>query len=382
MAFTIIRNDITRVRADAVVNTANPKPVIGTGVDTAIHAAAGPELLLAREKIGYIEPGSAAATPAFGLPAKYVLHTVTVNWADGKHGEEDILRRAYDSALALADSLGCASVAFPLLAAGNYAFPAETALRVAVEAFTAFLMAHDMEIILALFGDEAFTLAGEVFGGLHSFIDSNYVAEKTKEEYPNGPGHLEGRGRPAGRGYPAPFLGKQDEDACALPTYTAIENAPKPKRTSTKKTKKEIRTEFAAAPVLSAQPMTDEALPDWMGREEETFTEALLGLLAKQDCKDSEIYRAALMSRQLFNKIVNDRDYQPKKSTALQLAVALRLDMEQTQALLAKAGYVMTRSSKSDLIVEYYIRHREYNLIMINMALFDAGCPQLGNTVQ
>ena len=119
MPFQIIRNDITKVKADAIVNTANPRPVIGSGTDSAIHEAAGPELLEARKKIGDIAPGNAAITPGFRLPARYVLHTVCPVWVNGQHHEEAVLRSAYDSALYLADALHCKSAAFPLMAAGS-----------------------------------------------------------------------------------------------------------------------------------------------------------------------------------------------------------------------------------------------------------------------
>ena len=183
MPFQMIRNDITKVRADIIVNTANPKPVIGSGTDSAIHEAAGPELLSARKKIGDILPGSAVSTPAFNLPAKYVIHTVGPSWVDGRHGEEAILRRAYDAALNLTDQLGCRSVAFPLMAAGSYGFPRDLALSIAISAFTDFLMDHDMTVYLVLFNGKAFSLASSLFSDLRSYIDDNYVEDQTQKEY-------------------------------------------------------------------------------------------------------------------------------------------------------------------------------------------------------
>ena len=176
MPFQIIRNDITKVEADAIVNTANPQPVIGSGTDRAIYQAAGEELLLAeRKKIGEIPVGRAEVTSAFNLPAKYIIHTVGPAWIDGAHGEEDLLLAAYRAALAEAERLGCGSVAFPLLSAGCYAFPNDIALSVALRAFTDHLLEHDLNIILVLFSSEAFGLAGSVFDDLKSYIDDNYV---------------------------------------------------------------------------------------------------------------------------------------------------------------------------------------------------------------
>lgn len=183
MAFQIIRNDITKVSADAIVNTANPEPVIGGGTDYAIHKAAGPELLEARKQIGNIYTGQSVATPAYQLSAKYVLHTVSPAWIDGKHHEEEDLRKAYDAALILAYELGCKSIAFPLMAAGTYGFPHDLALSVAIRAFTDFLLDHEMQIYLVLFNSKAFGIAGSIFDDLKSYIDDNYVSEKNEEEY-------------------------------------------------------------------------------------------------------------------------------------------------------------------------------------------------------
>ena len=163
MPYEIVRNDITRMRVDAIVNTANPEPIIGTGTDYAIHKAAGPKLLEARKKIGDIAEGCAAATPAFNLRARYVLHTVSPVWQGGEHGEPELLRRAYDAALELAAQLKCRSVAFPLMAAGAYGFPHDCALLTAVQAISEFVLRHRMHVYLVLFGSEATAAAADLF---------------------------------------------------------------------------------------------------------------------------------------------------------------------------------------------------------------------------
>ncbi len=354
MPFQIIRNDITRVEADAIVNTANPEPAVGGGTDWAIHQAAGPELAEARRKIGAIDVGQCAATPAFALPAKYVLHTVSPAWIDGAHGEETLLRKAYDAALSLADELGCRSVAFPLMAAGTYGFPREIALAVAVRAFTDFLLEHEMKIWLVLFNAKAFDIAGSLFDELKSYIDDNYAAERTEEEYrvDNAPQALS-RGRreeirrrmqTAGAAGGEPAF-----DACA-PTGAALE---KPD----------------AAP---------SALEEILRRQREsTFSEYLRELLRERKGKNSEVYKRAEVSKQLFSKILNDSEYRPTKDTAIQLAIGLELDMPRTQRLLEKAGYTLTRSSKADLAVQYFIERELYSVTLINEALYDCGLPLL-----
>lgn len=356
MAFQIIRNDITKVSADAIVNTANPEPIIGGGTDYAIHKAAGPELLEARKKIGNIYTGQSVATPAYQLSAKYVLHTVSPAWIDGKHHEEEDLRKAYDAALILAYELGCKSIAFPLMAAGTYGFPHDLALSVAIRAFTDFLLDHEMQIYLVLFNGKAFGIAGSIFDDLKSYIDDNYVSEKNEEEY---------------------FI---DE----YPTVNASSIRPKraelQRRRRMERERRERESFVGSAPQAPlAAPRPDErySLADILKQHEKTFSEYLLDLLKERDGKDSEVYKRAEVSKQLFSKILNNPDYQPTKSTVIQLALGLELDLVQTQKLLGKAGYALTRSSKTDLVVQYYIERKIYNVTFINEALYACGLPLL-----
>ena len=352
MPFRIIRNDITKVAADAIVNTANPAPRIGAGTDYAIHTAAGPELLEARKQIGFIEVGTCAATPAFNLPAKYVLHTVSPVWDGGQHGEEEQLRRAYDSALSLAASLGCTSVAFPLLSAGTYAFPHDLALAVAIRAFTDFLLEHEMLVVLVLFNSQAFGLASSIFDDLKSYVDDRYVAERHAEEY------LADEIRFGRRS------GLKDLRSNAAP---AIRPAEMPRR--------EERPYAAKLENTAAIPTS---LQEVLRQSERTFSEYLLDLLRERSGKDSEVYKRAAVSKQLFSKILSNPSYRPTKNTVLQLAIGLQLDLPQTQALLARAGFTLTRSSKTDLVVQYYIERKIYSVTFINEALYDCGLPLLG----
>ena len=178
MPFEIVRNDIVKMQVDAIVNTANPFPEIGSGVDTAIHTVAGTKLLQARKKVGNIARGDAAITPAFDLTAKYVIHTVGPIWEGGKAGEVECLRSCYQRSLELALENGCTSIAFPLLATGNYGFPKDQALQIAVSTISNFLLQHEMMVYLVVFTDKAFTLSEKLFSAVQSYIDEHYVAEK------------------------------------------------------------------------------------------------------------------------------------------------------------------------------------------------------------
>ena len=361
MPFEIIRDDITRVKADAIVNTANPLPVIGAGTDSAIHKAAGEKLLAARKKIGAIPVGCAVETRAFDLPAKYVLHTVSPAWIDGMHGEEALLRKSYDAALTLADGLRCRSVAFPLLSAGSYGFPKEVALSVAIRAFTDFLLTHDMQILLVVFGEAPYTLARGLFGDLKSYVDANYVGAAEKAEYGAFPANVPRRRKARETAFAAQFRPVENRRTPAPMLDMAHAEAEEP---------------FDTAPTAAA-PEKAENLESILKRVENTFSEHLLDLLNECGEKDSDVYRRAEISRQLFHKIISKKDYQPTKSTAIQLALGLRLDLAQTQKLLEKAGYSLTRSSKTDLVVQYFIERGEYSIVTVNTALYDCGLPLL-----
>ena len=398
MPLQIIRNDITKVVADAIVNTANPRPVIGNGTDSAIHAAAGPELLAARQEIGDIAVGCAVATPAFGLPAKYVLHTVSPSWIDGEHGEEELLLAAYRAALAEAERLGCGSVAFPLLSAGCYAFPNDIALSVALRAFTDHLLEHDLNIILVLFSSEAFGLAGSVFDDLKSYIDDNYVdarliAENVRYSFgddsmPDYPASLRpNTAKPNKRhGFFSRFRPKKEE------TETAAQ--PADAEDSVRFSEVEVDETSGAAGPSASHPLEAEGaiaydaacmpsarfsmgLDEILKQHESTFSEYLTDLIDERGLTNPDVYKRAEVSKQLFSKIISNKDYQPTKNTVLQLAIGLQLDVPQTRALLRRAGYALTRSSKTDLVVQYYIERQIYNVTFINAALDDCGLPLL-----
>ena len=337
MPFEIVRNDITLMHCDAIVNSANPRPIAGLGTDSAIHHAAGPELLAARQKIGDIMPGEAAITPAFRLNAKYVIHTVGPVWNGGTYGEEGLLRNCYENSLKLAIEYGCESIAFPLIATNNYGFPKEKALQIAVSVFSAFLMEHEMHIYLVVFDHSAFKLSEKLFHSIESYIDQHYVDAWELATY--GP---EGNTR------------RQRMQRCRdLELYSAsciLGEA----------------TPCAAVPVAK-----ETSLPDWLKQADAGFTETLLKLIDQSGQKDSVIYKKAHLSKQLFSKIRNNPQYQPTKPTAIALAMALELDLEQTRDLIGRAGYALTNSSKFDLIIRYFIEQRNYNIVEVNLALYE-----------
>ena len=334
MPFEIVRNDITNMAVDAIVNTANPKSVIGSGTDAGIHAKAGPELLEARKKIGNIPAGCSAITPGYGLTAKYVIHTVGPVWQGGGHEEENLLRQCYDSALALALEHQCESIAFPLISTGNYGFPKDRALQIAISAFSAFLLEHEMRIYLVVFHKDAFRLSEKLFHRVASYIDENYVQAKETAEY----------GAAFHRSNRSAYRRRRDMEVCE--SGIASEE-PLP----------------CASKAMSLEDMLKQA--------DAGFTETLLKLIDQTGKKDSEIYKKANISKQHFSKIRNNPEYKPTKPTAIALALALELDLDATRDLIGRAGYALTSSSKFDLIIRYFIEQGNYNVVEINMALYE-----------
>lgn len=347
MPFEIVRNDIVNMQVDAVVNSANPEPVVGTGVDTAIHKKAGRELLAARQKIGCIDFGDAAITPAFKLNAKYVIHTVGPVWVDGNHQEEQILSSCYRKSLALAKENECESVAFPLIATGNYGFPKHLALQIAVREISAFLLENEMQIYLVVFGKESFELSEKLFKSVSSFIDENYISEKILDEY-----------------------GSESVNSSHFELRRFKEKL---------KFKGQIQADFCAEICdSSAIPQSSDEWENRLKKLDAGFSETLLRLIDRTGKKDSEIYKKANVDRKLFSKIRNNMDYKPSKTTALAFAFALELDIDETRDFIARAGFALSHSSKFDVIVEYFLVSKNYDIYELNEVLFAFDQPLLG----
>ena len=359
MPFEIVRNDIVKMEVDAIVNTANPKPVVGTGVDTAIHKAAGPELLKARKEIGDIKVCEAVVTPAFDLPAKYVIHVVGPAWVDENPVEEEMLARSYRAALDAAAKQKCKSIAFPLLSTGNYGFPKKISMRIALDVFSKFLMEHEMQIYLTVFGEEAFKLSNTLFRSVQAYIDENYVASKFEEEY--GTSNLSPRmtARRKEQQYAAEYLAEAvEEDSADLDAPEILADA----------------TAEAPAPLAGK-----ESLSDMMDKMDASFSDTLMALIDATGEKPSNIYHKACVSKQVFSKINSNSNYQPLKATAIAFCLALELDLEEAQELLARAGFTLSKSSLSDVIIMYCIENKIYNVMMVNEMLFEYDLAQIGS---
>ena len=361
MPFQIIRNDITKVKADAIVNTANPKPCVGSGTDSAIYAAAGQEqLLAARKKIGEIAPGDAAYTEAYQLDAKYIIHTVGPVWIDGTHGERDVLRSCYARSLNLAAELRCESVAFPLIASGVYGFPKDEALQIALAEISRFLMTHEMKVLLVVFGRKALQLSERLVGSIEQYIDDHAEQRLYDAEYGGGKNIRSRR------------LLRPREERFEVQTFGAL---PDEDDTALEETEE---ADAESAPDDFLLDLYGKSLDEVLGGKSETFQQRLLKLIDQSGMTDVAVYKKANIDRKVFSSIRCKPDYKPKKKTALAFAIALELDLPTTRDLLSRAELAFSPSSRFDLIVSYFITNQNYDIFEINAALFQYGQPILG----
>ncbi len=345
MPLQIIRNDITKMPVDAIVNAANNQLRQGGGVCGAIFAAAGPgKLQAACDRLAPCPTGSAVITPGFGLPAKHVIHAVGPVWQGGQQGEKRLLRSAYESALKLATEHGLKSIAFPLISSGVYGYPKDEALRVAMDALSAYVMHHNLLVYLVVFDRTAFKLSDRLAQDLQSFIDDNYVDEMQV---------LYGRRR---------RITEQLESDAAY-SESRVSERPAPHR------------EAAPMPYSAAPGQT---LEEMLKNQRKSFSEHLLQLISKSGMTDPQVYNRANLDRKHFNKICNNPKYNPKKSTVIALAVALGLNLPETRDLLERAGYSLSRSSRADVIVEYHLLQGNCTVSDLNMALFSYDEPTIG----
>ena len=320
MPLIIVRNDITKMPVDAIVNAAKESLLGGGGVDGCIHRAAGPELLAECRTLSGCKTGDAKITKAYRLPCRYVIHTVGPVWNRGSHGERKQLVSCYRTSLALAKEHNCETVAFPLISSGICGYPKDQALRVAVDTISEFLAENDMTVYIVIFDRAAYQIGNKLFADIAAYIDDHYVDAHTdfRRERMRRMGLVESR------------------------MLTAYEDA----------------------------PMAASGLDEALAHLDTGFSETLLKLIDRSGKKDAEVYKKANVDRKLFSKIRNNPDYKPSKPTAIAFAIALELSLPETRDLIARAGYALSASSKFDVIIEYFIGRKKYDIFEINEALF------------
>ena len=320
MPLIIVRNDITKMSVDAIVNAAKESLLGGDGVDGCIHRAAGPELLRECRTLGGCRTGEAKLTGAYRLPCRYVIHTVGPVWNGGMCGEREQLVSCYRMSLALAKEHGCETIAFPLISSGIFGYPKDQALRVAVDTISEFLAENDMTVYIVIFDRAAYQIGNKLFADIAAYIDDHYADTHTNLR----------RGR------------ARRKDIAESRMLTAYEDA----------------------------PMAASGLDEALAHLDAGFSETLLKHIDRSGKKDAEVYKKANVDRKLFSKIRNNPDYKPSKPTAVAFAIALELNLDETRDLIARAGYALGPSSKFDVIIEYFITQRDYDIFKINEALF------------
>ncbi len=337
MPLQIVRNDITKMNVDAIVNAANTSLLGGGGVDGCIHRAAGPELLEECRKLGGCKTGSAKMTKGYVLPCKYVIHAVGPRWRDGSHGERELLVSCYRTSLELAKGKKCETVAFPLISSGIYGYPKDQALRVAIDTICEFLLENEMTVYLVIFDKKAYRISGKLFEDLVEYIDDKYVDEHTDR-------YCERMRRQN-----AFRKSRFDFEA---EVYTRMDESD------------------AADMFPMAVPKAAKSLEDALKQLDESFSEMLLRKIDERGMTDAQCYRKANIDRKLFSKIRSNRLYKPSKPTAIAFAIALELSLDETKEMLGKAGFALSHSNKFDIIIEYFIENENYNIFEINEALF------------
>ena len=328
MPIQIIRQDITKMKVDAIVNAANESLLGGGGVDGAIHSAAGGGLLAECRTLGGCETGKAKITGGYLLPSKYVIHTVGPIYKDGNHNEKELLSSCYRESLILAKANGCETVAFPLISSGAFGYPKDQALKVAINTISDFLFENDMTVYIVVFDKSAYRISEKLFSDIAEYIDDNYV------------------------------------DTHTVHRRACMEAAPSLRR------KRRQASGGAVLENCSAKSVTKDDLDKKLQQVDESFSQMLLRMIDEKGMTDAECYKKANIDRKLFSKIRNDTHYKPSKVTVLAFAIALELSLTETEDMLRKAGFALSHSNKFDIIIEYFISRGNYNIFEINEALF------------
>lgn len=320
MPIQIVRNDITKMECDAIVNAANHSLLGGGGVDGAIHHVAGPGLLKECSKLGGCRTGEAKITKAYNLPCTYVIHTVGPIWRDGHHHEEKQLKSCYQNSLRLAEQHHCDTVAFPLISAGTYGYPKEQALQIAVSEICKFLMHNDISVYIVVYDKDCFQISKRLIYDITEYIDECY----TEAHY--------------------------TENSTRMDTYLFDEERAWEQRQLRQKSY---------------------SLAEAMDSIDESFSQILMRKIDEKGMTDAQCYKKANIDRKLFSKIRSNPNYKPSKTTAIAFAVALELTLDETNDMMLKAGFALSHSSKFDIIIEYFIKNGEYDIFTINEALFE-----------
>lgn len=386
MSLKLIRNDITKMNTEAIVNTANQQATYSLGIDTAVYKAAGEEQLLAcRKEIGEVPEGEAFITPGFNLPAKYIIHAVSPAYIDGESGEEEKLRNCYRNSLRIAEENNIKSISFPLISTGAYGYPKADGMRIAMDECNAFLINHEMEIYIVVFDTKATLMAERIFPQLEAYIDHNYVCEKREEEY--GDAHF-GSVAPGDSRYNA-YANERLNLMERLRNNLAPKGSRKSLDSANSLANREVPHAFEPMPCMSepVEYASDEScyceddfdlfageseLEKRMAHLSDPFGRYVMYLVESKGKTSTQVQNDAWISRKVYSKINTNQDtYHPDKRTACQICLGLRLNYDEAKDLLRRAGYALTTSEKEDLIWSFFFEMdpEDYDVFDVSDAL-------------
>ena len=362
MPFQIIRNDITKVKADVIVNSANPIPTYAGAVDRSIYLAAGAnDLLLERRKIGNIPVGEAAYTPAFKLQAKYIIHTVGPVWIVGEHGEIEAVRSCYQNSLRIASELKCESIAFPLISTGAYGFPKDKALEAATSVIYQFLLQNEMMIYLVIYDQASLDYSCRLFTDVKQYIDLHYIEDQEQlalEAASNGDVTVSG---PVARKAISNGLLTQEQEDRLRAHRKSISD----------------RIDRSKGRTYESEKISTASLDKMFENSTRYFGDALIEMIAERRLTNSEVYRAANISKQTFSNIRKSEN-PPKRETVAALAIGMKLTVKEAEMLYEAAGYSLTKTNKFDVCIRYFLINKRYNIVENNIFLDSYGLPSLG----
>lgn len=356
MPFKIVRNDITRMKTDAIVNTANSHVAVGEGCDYAVYTAAGYDKLLSyrKENIGEVSEGEAFITPGFNLDAKYIIHTVSPCYQRGTEDEEKKLRASYQNSLKLAKEYNLSSISFPLISTGSFGYPKEEGIRIAADEINSFLLRNDMTVYLVIFDNDSVELGNRIYPNLEEYIDNHYVETKTVEEY----------------AYSAPSKTNERRNKFGLPRLREAQIFGK--KSAAPDCLEECKLEEAS---FDFEDFHADKLEERMEHLTDTFSEYLLYLISERNMENSDVYKRAVVDKKTFSKIKNNPNYHPQKLTALCLCMGAKLNLDESKDLLARAGYALSPCDKTDIIFSYFIENEIYDMIELDIQLEEHGLP-------
>lgn len=338
MPLQIIRQDITKMKVDAIVNTTNAEMVGYSGVDEAIHAVSGEFLDKECEKIRPLFPGEAKVTKGYNLSCKYIIHTSGPVWHGGNRHEKEILENCYKESLKAALEYGCETIAFPLISSGEYCYPKDQVLKVAVSVITEFLFENELTVYLCVFDKMSYSFSKKLFSDIREFIDDEYVENCEDGSFSDS------------KINECTSMGERSVRSVCMEVFPQI-TAPKIKSDGSAKNKN---------------------LYEYMKAMDKSFAYKLFDLIDKRGMNDVECYKKANVDKKTFSKIkCNPDTYRPSKQTAVAFAIALKLNLEETQELLASAGLTLSKSFTFDKIIRYFIQNEIYDIFEINEALFE-----------